>query len=69
MTIIEQYSVYTLNTLLGNKENLVLEKAKFKTNRDNRFDSEKEAIEALAEDKMMWQDYVILKQVYINDFN
>ena len=68
MTIREQYSVYTLNTLLGNKENLVLEEAKFKTNRDNRFDSEKEAIEALAEDEMMWQNYVILKQVYINDF-
>lgn len=68
MNIKEYYKVYTLNPLLGNRENLSLEEVQFKGSQSNHFNSEKEAVETMIKDEMCWQDYVILKHVYITDY-
>lgn len=61
----EKYVVYELNNLMGNEKYKALEEVSFNGFVSNRFDSEKEAIEALVKDDKLWMDFVILKQVYI----
>lgn len=64
MNIIKEYVVYKLSNLLGSDE-LCLKIVEFKGYQNNSFDTEEEAIEALIEDKRTYNEYIILKQVYI----
>lgn len=66
MDISKKYVVYELNNVMGSERHKALEKVEFKGFRSNSFESEEEAIEALVEDDKTYEDYVILKQVYIN---
>lgn len=65
MEISEKYAVYSLNKIMGNKDNLSLQEEEFNSMVSNSFDTEKEAIEALIKDEKTYTDYLILKQIYI----
>ena len=60
------YVVYKLNRVMGSEKHLALEEVEFRGITSNRFKTEEEAIQALVDDKKTYEDYVILKQVYIN---
>ena len=66
MNINKNYVVYELNNIMGNEKHKSMEKVEFSGWKQNSFDSEEEAIAALVEDKKKYEDYVILRQVYIN---
>lgn len=66
MTVNKKYVVYELNRVLGSERHLALEKVEFKGWVFNNFDTEEEAIQALINDEKHYEDYIILKQVYIN---
>jgi hypothetical protein len=66
MDISVKYVVYELNRVMGSERHLALEKVEFRGITSNWFETEEEAIKALVEDKKTYEDYVILKQVYIN---
>lgn len=65
MEIVKKYVVYELNRVMGSEEHLALEKVEFKGWVVNNFDTEEEAIQALINDEKHYEDYVILKQVFI----
>lgn len=50
---------------MRSEKHLALEKVEFKSYVSNRFDTEEEAIQALIDDEKHYDDYVILKQVYL----
>lgn len=60
------YVVYEFNMVMGSKKHLALQKVEFSNWKCNSFKSEEEAIKALIADKKTYEEYVILKQVYIN---
>lgn len=60
-----QYQVYELNKVMDSKKHLALEKVEFRGFVPNSFDTEQEAIEALIADEKTYEDYVILKVVYL----
>ncbi len=61
-----EYVVYELNRVMGSERHLALEKIEFRDGLfTNGFDTEEEAIKALIKDKRHFEDYVILKQVFI----
>jgi hypothetical protein len=62
-----KYVVYELNNVMGSERHKALEKVEFKGWRSNRFDSESDAINALIEDEKTYEDYVILKHVFITN--
>jgi hypothetical protein len=66
MNIHEKYVVYELNNIMGNERHKSLEKVGFSGFKQNNFETEKDAIQALIDDEKTYEDYVILKQVYIN---
>jgi len=66
MDIRVKYVVYELNRVMGSDKHLALEKVEFRGITSNWFETEEEAIQALVEDEKTYEDYVILKQVYIN---
>ena len=66
MDVRVKYVVYELNRVMGSEKHLALEQITFKGWRSNYFDTEEDAIKALVEDEKTYEDYVILKQVYIN---
>jgi hypothetical protein len=66
MDVRVKYVVYELNRVMGSEKHLALEKVEFRGITSNWFETEEEAIQALVEDKKTYEDYVILKQVYIN---
>jgi len=66
MDIRVKYVVYELNRVMGSDKHLALEKVEFRGITSNWFETEEDAIKALVEDKKTYEDYVILKQVYIN---
>jgi hypothetical protein len=66
MDIRVRYVVYELNRIMGSERHLALEEVKFSGITSNWFETEEDAVKALVEDKKMYEDYVILKQVYIN---
>jgi len=51
---------------MGSEKHLALEKVEFKGWKSNSFDTEEEAVKALLDDEKTYQDYVIIKQIYIN---
>jgi hypothetical protein len=65
MGIVKKYVVYELNRVMGSEKHLALEKLEFKGWVSNNFDTEEEAIQALINDEKHYDDYVILKQVFI----
>jgi len=66
MNIITKYKVYELNNVLGSSRHKALEEVGF--NNGNNFDTEEEAIKAIVDAEKFYEDYVILKTVYINNF-
>lgn len=62
-----KYVVYELNNVMGSERHKALQKVEFKEWVSNGFASEEEAIEALIKDEKTYEDYVILKQVYLQD--
>ena len=65
MKVIKKYVVYQLKMVMGSKDHLALEEVSFKGMTFNGFDTEEEAIQALIDDERTYNDYVILKQVFI----
>ncbi len=65
MNIVKKYVVYELNRVMGSERHLALEKVEFKGWVSNNFDTEEEAIQALINDEKHYEDYVILKQVFL----
>lgn len=66
MDVRVKYVVYELNRVMGSERHLALEKVEFRGITSNWFETEEDAIKALVEDEKTYEDYVILKQVYIN---
>jgi len=66
MNIHKRYVVYELNSVLGSEKYKALEKVEFKGWKPNNFESEEDAIQALVEDGKTYEEFVILRQVYIN---
>ncbi len=66
MNIRKGYVVYELNNVMGSEKHKALQKVEFKGWKSNGFDTEDEAIQALIDDEKHYEDFVILKQVYIN---
>lgn len=66
MTIVKKYVVYELNNVMGSERHKALEKVDFKGWKSNNFDTEEEAIQALVDDEKTYEDYVILRQVYLS---
>ncbi len=58
MEVHKNFIVYTLN-------NVMIEKVCFK-NVSNIFDTEEEAIQALVDENMTYEEFIIVKRVYIN---
>lgn len=65
MKTTKKYTVYKLNSIMNNSSFKALEEIEFKVWIINSFDTEKEAIKALINDGKIYQDYVILKTVFI----
>jgi hypothetical protein len=65
MEILKKYVVYELNRVMGSEKHLALKKLEFKGWVSNNFDTEEEAIQALINDEKHYEDYVILKQVFL----
>jgi hypothetical protein len=61
----KSYIVYELNKIMDSEKHLSLEKVNFSGFVSNNFDTEEDAIQALINDKMFYENYVILKQVII----
>lgn len=66
MKVHKMFVVYELNNVMGSERHKALEKVEFKDWRQNSFDTEEEAIQALIDDEMEYEKYVILRQIYIN---
>lgn len=66
MDIHKKFVVYELNNVMGSEKHKALEKVEFKGWKQNSFDTEDEAIQALIDDKKTHENYIILKQIYIN---
>lgn len=65
MDILKNYVVYELNPILDSKEYMTLKKVEFKGCIINRFNTEDEAIQALINDEKIFEDYLIIKQIFI----
>jgi hypothetical protein len=65
MDIHKKFVVYELNNVMGSEKHKALEKVEFKGWKSNNFDTEEEAIQALIDYEKTYEDYVILKQIYI----
>lgn len=70
MDVYYEFVVYKLNNLLGNENenHKVLEKVEFGNTTANSFDSEYRATQALIESGKTYENFVILKQVYIRNY-
>lgn len=66
MEVLKKFVVYKLNRVIGSEAHLALKKVVFKGWKSNNFDTEEEDVKALVDDEKSYQDYVILKQIYIN---
>ena len=64
-----KYKVYELNNVMGSSKHKALEEVNFQGWQSNNFDTEEEAINALIEDGKTFEDFVILKTVYITNYD
>lgn len=62
----KKYVVYELNNVMGSEKHKALEKVNFRGMKSNNFDTEEQAIQALIDDEKTYEDYFILRVVYIN---
>lgn len=67
MKIIRKYIVYELNNVMGSEQHKALEKVEFSGWKSNSFDTEEEAVQALVEDEKTYEEFVILKEIYITE--
>ena len=67
MEIVKKYKVYKLNKVLSSSEHKALEEVDFKNGVCNNFDTEEEAIHYLLDDEKTYEDYIILKTVFIRN--
>jgi hypothetical protein len=67
MNVSKKYVIYRLNNVMGSEEHKALEKVNLSGWKQNSFDSEDEAIQALIDDEQTYQDFVILREVYITN--
>ncbi|MFZ1515353.1 MAG: hypothetical protein WAT21_08145 [Saprospiraceae bacterium] len=67
MEITKVYSVYKLNSIMGNQRYKALESVRFKNyeHTTNSFGTEDEAIEALTKEGMFYEDFIVLRKVFI----
>ena len=65
MDIEEKYVVYEFGKIMDGTKHLSLIKVSFKGMVINSFDTEKDAIQTLIDDKLIYTDFAILKQVFI----
>lgn len=66
MEVVKYYMVYTIADLLGSKNNLVLQPVEFRNGwTPNKFDTEEEAIEALVTENKTYEDFLIIKHLFI----
>lgn len=61
-----EYIVYEMNNVMGSEKHKALEKVEFSGWKHNGFDTEEEAIQALIDDEKTYEDFVILRTVYIS---
>ena len=61
-----RYVVYEFNRVMGSDKHLALEKVEFEGWVSNNFSTEQEAIEALIIDERAYENFVILKEIYIS---
>lgn len=62
MEIYESYVIYELNRVLNSEKHLALEKVQFRKDLKNDFNTEKEAIQCLINEKLTYINYIILKR-------
>ena len=67
MTINKKYVVYELNNIMGNEQYKSLSKVRFDGWQRNSFETEEEAVQALIDDNRVFENFVILREVYITD--
>jgi len=65
MDVHESYVVYEFNNVMGSSDHKALKELDFEGWRLNLFKTEKEAIQALIDDKFTHETYVILKEIHI----
>lgn len=65
MNIVKKFVVFGFNKVMGSEKHIALEKVEFRGWKTNSFDTEDEAIEALIEDGKTYEDFVILREVFI----
>ena len=65
MEILTKYVIYEFNRVMGSERHLALQPIDFKGWKSNNFDSEQEAIQALIDDEKCYEDYTILKVIYL----
>jgi hypothetical protein len=68
MNIIKVYVVYELNRVMGSENHLALQRVEFNGVVSNRFDTEDDAIQALIKDDKFYENYIIVREVYIQNW-
>lgn len=63
-----KYVVYEYRTIMNNKEHLALNKVEFESLYCNSFETKEEAVKALVEHDMCYQNYVIMEEYYLTDY-
>lgn len=69
MKVNKKYVIYTLNKVMSSETHKALEKIVFDGFTCNSFESEDDAIQALIADEKIYEDFVILREVYITKCN
>ncbi len=67
MNVNKKYVIYELNNVMGSQQHKALEKVELSGWKSNSFETEDEAIQALIDDEKTYQDFVILREVYITN--
>lgn len=65
MNVNKKYVIYELNNVMGSQQHKALEKVELSGWKSNSFETEDEAIQALIDDEKTYEDFVILREVYI----
>lgn len=67
LKIKKKYVIYELNNILGNDKHQSLQKLEFKSWTNNNFNTEEEAIQALVNNKLLYENYIILRSIFITN--
>ena len=67
MDVDKKYVIYELNNVMGSQQHKALEKVELSGWKTNDFETEDEAIQALIDDEKTYEDFVILREVYITN--